>query len=141
MAQLLDIILSMKIFAFTNDGHILNYLSKEDILAEHKVLFSKGNNNPLDVISDFCTIKPSLLIYDDDFSRPNTVQILHSIKKIDKNVSILFLTSDTSIELGREITPAGVHYYGIKPVEEKDFFDALNSIIQMKIKLENNSLS
>ena len=131
----------MKILALTTDIKVIEYLSRQEILSEHKVYFSKENNNSLDILSDFYTIRPSLIILDNDFTQPSSFQILQSIKKIDKQISTLFLTTDSSIELGREITPTGVQYYGIKPIEQTEFFEALNSIIQMKIKIENNSLS
>ncbi|MFH1195989.1 MAG: hypothetical protein V1720_09765 [bacterium] len=131
----------MKILALTTDKQVIEYLSREEFLSEHKVHFSKENSNPLDILSEYCTVKPSLLILDNDLMQSSTLQILHSIKKIDKNVSTIFITSDSSIELGREITPSGVQFYGIKPLEEKEFFDAINSIIQMKLKFESNSLS
>jgi len=44
-----------------------------------------------------------------------------------KNMKIIFLTSDNSIEKGREISPLGVLYYGIKPVSQRELLQVLDS--------------
>lgn len=83
---------------------------------------------PFEIISSVCLEKPDLLIVDDDSTIPNTLDVLKSIKKLCKNMAIVFFTSDDSVELGRQISPLGLVYYGIKPIIKKDFIDILDAI-------------
>ena len=80
------------------------------------------------LFQQFVLKKPGLLILDDDSLEPNTVDVLRSIKKLCKNTSIVFFTSNDSVELGRQISPLGLLYYGIKPIVKKDFIDVLKAI-------------
>ena len=73
-----------------------------------------------------------MLIVDDDFLTPNTVQVLTSIRKLNNNMKIIFVTSDASIELGKKVSPLGVFFYGIKPIEESDFTELLESVLKTK---------
>ena len=73
-----------------------------------------------------------MLIIDDDLLTPNTLQVLESIRKVDNNMKIIFVTSDASIELGKKISPLGIFYYAIKPIEESDFTELLESVLKTK---------
>ena len=90
------------------------------------------SNNPLDLMTRVCTLNPAVLIMDDDFLTPNSAHTLESIRKVNQNTDIIFLTSDTGIELGRAVSQLGIHYYGIKPVDEPDLRDAVRSIKELK---------
>ncbi|MBN1302417.1 MAG: hypothetical protein JW995_14465 [Melioribacteraceae bacterium] len=96
--------------------------------------------DPLDVMSFVCTTTPSVLLIDDDCLKPNTAHILRSIKKVNKNLRIIFFTSDSSLELGREISPLGIHFYGIKPVDYENIENLLTSMKNQLIN-SNNSLN
>lgn len=84
--------------------------------------------DPLDVISFVYSHSPALLFLDDDVLKPNSAKILKSIKQISKKIAIIFITSDNSINLGREITPIGVYFYGIKPISKDEILDLIKSV-------------
>ena len=88
--------------------------------------------DPLDIASEIFSINPSLLIIDDDFTAPNSAKILESLKKVNSKLQIIFITSDTGLELGRKINKIGVKYYLIKPIEK----ESLNQFIK-SVKTEN----
>ena len=46
--------------------------------------------DPLDVMSFVCTNSPGVLFVADDCLKPNTVHIIQSIKKVKKNIKIVF---------------------------------------------------
>jgi response regulator of citrate/malate metabolism len=98
------------------------------------------NPNPLEVASNCFSQKPSVLIVDDDFLTPNTVQVLESIRKVNVSMKIIFVTSDASIELGKKISPLGIFYYAIKPIEECDFTELLESVLKTKSNKFNHPL-
>lgn len=91
-----------------------------------------NSNNPLDLMTRVCSINPAVLIMDDDFLSPNSAHTLESIKQVNQKTEIIFLTSDTSIELGRSISQLGIHYYGIKPVDKEDLRDAVRSLKEIR---------
>lgn len=86
-----------------------------------------STTDPLDIMSQVCTVNPSILILDDDFINPNSVHLLNSIKKVNPKLSVIFLTSNTSLDLGRQINSIGVKYYLMKPILENDFHEFLES--------------
>ncbi|MCB0749830.1 MAG: hypothetical protein KDC90_20415, partial [Ignavibacteriae bacterium] len=59
---------------------------------------------------------------------PNSVKILESIKKVNSKLAIIFITSDTSIELGRKINNIGVKYYLMKPISEDNLKEFVRSV-------------
>jgi two-component system response regulator YesN len=88
--------------------------------------------DPLDIASEIFSINPSLLIIDDDFTAPNSAKILESLKKVNAKLQVIFITSDTGLDLGRKINKIGVKYYLIKPIEK----ESLNQFIK-SVKTEN----
>lgn len=88
--------------------------------------------DPLDIASEIFSINPSLLIIDDDFTAPNSAKILESLKKVNSKLQVIFITSDTGLDLGRKINKIGVKYYLIKPIEK----ESLNQFIK-SVKTEN----
>lgn len=94
----------------------------------------QGSSDPLDVMSYVCTTPFSLLIMDDDFLEPNSAHILKSIKKIAGELPVIFITSNSSIELGREISQLGIQFYALKPIEEDTLYKSMQSIIKMKMR-------
>ena len=91
-----------------------------------------NSTDSLDIASEIFSINPSLLIIDDDFTAQNSAKLLESIKKVNSKLQIIFITSDTGLELGRKINKIGVKYYLIKPIEK----ESLNEFIK-SIKTEN----
>ncbi len=129
----------MKILLISNDILLQsifdNYKNAPNI---SKQTISKLSE-PFDVLAEFYSINPSVIIVDDDFLKPNTEKIIEGIRKFNKEVIILFITSDTSLELGKKITPFGIYYYSIKPVTESNFFELFNAINKTINKKHLNS--
>ncbi|MBU1096135.1 MAG: hypothetical protein CVV23_00710 [Ignavibacteriae bacterium HGW-Ignavibacteriae-2] len=128
----------MQIVAITTDKNLINILRKSVNTNECELKFYQQLFDPLDVMSFVCSTTPPVLFVDDDCLKPNTAHILKSIKKVNKGIKLVFFTSDSSLELGREISPLGVHFYGIKPVGEEILTNILNSI-RNQLLTNNNS--
>lgn len=119
----------MKLIIISKDPEISSQLPSE--LSENDQLtieIMNTSTNPVEIISSVCTEHPTVLLIDDDYLAPNSEDIIKSIKKLCKDVIIIFTTSDESLELGRKISPLGILYYGIKPIDNKDLIDVLNTI-------------
>jgi len=76
--------------------------------------------------ADYCSIitqiisqNPIVLIFDGDYlDRKSIEKIFNALRKIQPEIDILFLTSDTSVEAGRDIFVLGVRYFATKPISE-----------------------
>jgi len=101
---------------------------------ENTVTIYDADSDPVKVLSNILSIQPSLLILDDDYLSPNTVSILESIKKVNDKIKIIFITSDSGIELGKAVSQLGIYFYAIKPVEEEELKTLFNSIFQSRTK-------
>jgi DNA-binding NarL/FixJ family response regulator len=119
----------MKVMFVSTDSNLIEMLMKAHLIPEDQVTIYNESDEPLEVMSSVCSCQPAVLIIDDDFIKPNSVQILRSIRRVNQNVKIVFITSDTGIELGRDITPLGIHYYGIKPLNDKDLGESIRSLV------------
>ncbi len=89
-----------------------------------------SNKNPLDIVKFIYESKPSVLLIDDDFINPNSATLIGTLNKVRENLKIIFLTSDSSIELGKEISQLVIQYYAIKPLDEAEFEELLVSILK-----------
>ncbi len=118
----------MQILLITEDSLLLSSISDLNITELGEIKLHERSYDPLEVISSVHSISPTLLILDDDILKPNSAKILKSIKQISKNVEIIFLTSDNSVDLGREISPIGVYFYGIKPISKDEILDLIKSV-------------
>ena len=118
----------MQILLITEDSLLLSSLSDLSITELGEIKLYKKAYDPLEVISSVHAVSPTLLILDDDILKPNSAKILKSIKQISKNVEIIFLTSDNSVDLGREISPIGIYFYGIKPISKDEILNLIKSV-------------
>jgi response regulator of citrate/malate metabolism len=118
----------------SRDQKLLQMVQQAIPLNKNDLMIYDGSADPLDVMSAICTQNPSLLFVDDDFLSPYTAHILHSVRKINQHLDIIFITSDTSIDLGKEISQLGIHYYAIKPLEESELTDSLKSVMDLIAK-------
>ena len=82
----------------------------------------------LEILRKGWCLRGYVLLLDDDYSSPNTPQFLASIRKINKNITIIFFTDNDSKEFGRRILKIGVDVYLIKPVDENDIYETLKSV-------------
>ena len=115
----------------SSDKELVQMLLGEQLLPEKQLVIFNESREPLEVMSSVCINHPAVLILDDDFVKPNSVQILKSIRKINQTMKLVFITSDTSIDLGRDISPLGIHYYGIKPLNERALGESIRSLIKV----------
>lgn len=106
------------------------YESLENFSKEFGCDFSIYNhsNDPLDIISEVLSKNSNIVILDDDFIAPNSTRLLENIRKVNPKLSVIFITSDLSIELGRAINSIGVKYYLIKPIDSMNLREFINSV-------------
>lgn len=118
----------MKILIISKDLELKNIISNISADIDCNINILDQSSDPLDAMSKVCTSNPSLLIIDDDFIKPNSMHLLKSIRSVRKDLKIIFVTSDDSIELGREISPLGIQYYAIKPIAEAELLELINTV-------------
>ena len=123
----------MKILMITNDDILIKQLQSRTDLEEHQVIIIQDSADPLDTMATVCKLQPSVLIIDDDFMKPSSSHLLKSIQKVNKNIAFIFVTSDNSIKLGREISQFGIHYYALKPIPEDNLLKSIKAIAQKKL--------
>ena len=123
---------NMKTAVITDDSELIDMLNKMNIARQYRFSFYNESHEPLDIMSMVCSSNPGLLIVDDDFVKPNTSPLLKSIKKVCPRIEIIFIASDSNIDLGREISPLGIRYYDIKPVDSGDLEASLESLLSIK---------
>ena len=119
----------MKVMFVSTDTKLIEMFIEAHLIPEEQVTIYNESEEPLEVMSSVCSCQPAVLIIDDDFIKPNSVQILKSIRKVHQNIKIVFITSDDSINLGRDIIPLGIHYYAIKPLNEDDLAESIRSLV------------
>ncbi len=100
-------------------------------ISRNEIYYIKEFTSPLDLVSKILSLNPSLLVVDDDLTCPESIEIIKSIKKINKEISIVFITSNNSVEFGRKVSPLGIQYYAIKPISIADLAESINSILKL----------
>ena len=117
----------MQILVISEDKFLVNSMAEVRSSEVYDIKLYESSYDPFEVLSSVHSLSPSLLILDDDIAKPNSAKILKSIKQISKNVKIIFLTSNDSLHLGREISPIGVYFYGIKPFSKAEILTLIKS--------------
>ena len=123
----------MKILVISKDQNLIDHIKETDMFSSEIITVFSESSDPLDVMSFAIQSHPSLMIIDDDFLKPVSARIISSIKNVLTKVSTIFVTSDESYELGREISPLGIQYYAVKPVDVNDMKDLIASLTKIKI--------
>jgi len=118
----------MKTVIISNDKELINIIKNLKLIPENQLDIYSDNADALEIMSHVCTEHPNILIIDDDFTKPQSAQVLSAIRKVNNNVKIVFISSDSSVELGREISPVGILYHTVKPVDKDEISDLINSI-------------
>ena len=118
----------MRILCISNDDQLLSAVKNEIDSSQNEISNYEAKPDPLEVMSTVCSMSPRIVIIDDDVLKPNSAKILNSIKKVNPNIKIIFFTSDSGLELGREISPLGVLYYGLKPISDMEITSLFKSI-------------
>ena len=129
--------MQMRILLISEDS-LLQSIVKS--FGEHSDAFTTVYNDdpkPIKVLSNFLSRQPSVLIVDDDYLKPNSVEILESIRNVNKKMKIIFASSDSSLELGKKVSQLGIYYYAIKPIDESEFKELLDSLLKPKSKQFN----
>ena len=121
----------MRMMLISDDSDLLQMFSGKEIASLSNTVIYKESNDPLDIMSTVCDLNPSLLILDDDYIKPESARILRSIRKIHKKMQIIFLTSDDSLDLGREISQLGIQFYGHKPLNKEEIVESIQSIAKL----------
>lgn len=124
----------MKTMLIADDQVIIDMLRAQSRILPENLIIMRSSKDPLDVMSTICASNPSLLIVDDDFLKPHTARILKSVRKLLSACQIIFLTSDASLELGREVSQLGIQYYAYKPLEKNELIESLESILKLNIQ-------
>ncbi len=128
----------MKIQIISDDIKLVDGLLQGQESVSIPITAYSGINNPLDIVDFIFAGNPSLLVLDDDFTRPQTVKIIKSIRSMKKSLKIVFLTSDNSLALGKAISGLVVQYYGIKPLADNELIVAIRALLKNRIsKLTN----
>jgi len=118
----------MNILTISNDQKVLDTIKIIQSNSSFTFTTKSQNLDELDVLTKVFASKPNILIFDDDSFNGRSKKMIANIAKTLKKSSIIFLTSNTSVELGKEISPFGISYYGIKPIEAKELEDTINSL-------------
>lgn len=118
----------MKTVIISNDNELINIIKNLKVIPENQLGIYSDNADALEIMSHVCTKHPNTLIIDDDFTKPQSANVLSAIRKVNNNVKIVFISSDSSVELGREVSPVGILYHAVKPVDKEEIKDLINSI-------------
>lgn len=118
----------MNILTISNDQKVLDTIKIIQSNSSFTFTTKSQNLDELDVLTKVFASKPNILIFDDDSFNGRSKKMIANIAKTLKKSSIIFLTSNASVELGKEISPFGISYYGIKPIEAKELEDTINSL-------------
>ena len=126
--------MDMRILFVSDDKSIKDILFNSELISKNRIKTVDNTNEPVEVLELLYSFHPSILIIDDDFMKPNSSKIITSSKKVNEDISIVFLTEDASLESGREVIPLGIEYYAIKPVTRNELLESLHSIINHQLK-------
>ena len=122
--------LGMRTMIISEDPELLTLLNRSEISGDPQITVFKESKDPLDVMSTVCEANPSLLIVDDDFLQPKTVHILQSLRKVNKKMNIIFCTSNTTVDLGKEVSQLGIQYYAMKPLDEGELLASFKAALE-----------
>ena len=131
----------MKTMLVSKDPELIRIITSSDVFSKEKFILISQTKDPLDIMSAVCSKNPTLLIMDDDFLKPDSAHILKSIKKVKQSIYVIFITSDSSFDLGKEVSQLGIQFYTHKPLVGKDLIDSVSSISRLKVNENHYNLS
>jgi response regulator of citrate/malate metabolism len=117
-----------KMLLISKDEDMVNSLNGFAEELDCECFTFNSSNDPLDIISEVISKNPTLLLLDDDFVSPNTVKLLESLKKVNPKLSVIFITSDLSLEFGRTVNSIGVKFYLLKPIDTNNLKEFIKSV-------------
>ena len=121
----------IKVLLISIDKEIKRFIESNYTESDLQFTVFNSTTDLLDIMSQVCSFHPSILLLDDDFTTPNSVHLLKNIRKTNPKMSIIFITSDSSYDLGRSVHNIGVTYYLLKPITEIELREYLKSIIRI----------
>jgi len=124
--------MQMRILLISEDSLLLSIVKSFGEYTDTCITVYNDDPKPIKVLSNFLSRQPSVLIVDDDYLKPHSVDILESIRNVNKKMKIIFASSDSSLELGKKVSQLGIYYYAIKPIDESEFKELLDSLIKSK---------
>lgn len=122
----------MKILMLSKDKKLYNELMQYQTKISLPIELYSKSNNPVDIMSEVFASPPNILLLDDDFVQPETTHLLKSIRKVKGKLNIIFLTSNDSVEFGKEVIYSTVQYYAIKPISGFELTQSINSFLKPK---------
>lgn len=122
----------MRIITISKDQNLIKLIDKPEVKGQNHLMVFNRSNDLLEVASYIHTNHPAILIIDDDFLKPDSAHLLRNVKKLNPDMAIVFITSDTGIELGKEVSQVGIFFYGLKPLSENELEDSIRSITKLK---------
>lgn len=122
----------MRIITISKDQNLIKLIDKPEVKGQNQLMVFNRSNDLLEVASYIHTNHPAILIVDDDFLKPDSAHLLRNVKKLNPDMAIVFITSDTGIELGKEVSQVGIFFYGLKPLSENELEDSIRSITKLK---------
>lgn len=125
----------MKILALTNDHNLVNGLEVPGYSLD--CIYVQDESHLWDLIEMMTSGPVALVLVDDDLIRPNSARVIQMARKMRKDIPVIFLTSDKSIELGKMISQLGIDFYGHKPLNKEDLSQVLVSILKARYKSVN----
>ena len=124
----------MRTLLISKDNLLINMVNNFGKSKDDSVTIYEEDSDPVKVLSNILSVQPSVLIIDDDYLSPDTVSVLESLRKVNSKIKIIFVTSDSSIELGKAVSQLGIYFYAIKPIEEEEFKTLFNSLLISRTK-------
>lgn len=67
-----------------------------------------------------------LAVIDGDYFS-NSGELISAIRKISENITIIYLTSETSVESCKEVYIRGVNYFATKPISKEELLDVISN--------------
>jgi DNA-binding NarL/FixJ family response regulator len=127
----------MRILLISEDNLLQTIVKNFGESSDVSTIIYDADSKPIKILSSFLEEQPSVMIVDDDYLAPNSAAVIDSIRKVNNKTRIIFATSDSSIELGKKVSPLGIYYYAIKPIEESEIKELLDSLLDTKSKQFN----
>lgn len=116
------------------DEGILNQMKQPRSLPDIQFDYYQGVKDKLDVFLFICTKKSELVLIDGDFLKDEAIALIRAIKIINNELSVIFVTSDNSLHLGRQVNELGIQYYAIKPLADGEIIQAVEALSNRHIR-------
>ncbi|MCF6268931.1 MAG: hypothetical protein L3J41_04410 [Melioribacteraceae bacterium] len=128
----------MNLFVITEDPEIISIVNNMKLPESWVLKIINTQIDELELLEQFHTFKPQVLLIDDDIYTPRTYPILKILRKLYDSLIIIFITLDSSIELGRNISQLKIHNYMIKPISSEFLSQSILSTEKLLTKKIHN---